>query len=77
MKSITVQMRQLCRPFFTSHGLVLKWCYHVVTFIATRMSVDYCALAMKLLWISHIMTAWRLVIKSMLKSDCLFVCLFV
>jgi lysophospholipid acyltransferase 1/2 len=50
------KMRRWCNPFFTGHGPVLKWTYHVATWVLTQVYVAYCSLQLVLLWPSDVWT---------------------
>ena len=53
-------MRRWCNPFFTGHGPVLKWTYHIATWVLTQVYVAYCSLQLVLLWPSDVWTFCRL-----------------
>ena len=62
------QMWRLCNPFFTSHGLGLRWSYHLVTWLFTHLYCQFGALVLYLMWIPDILTFWRCV--------CVCVCVY-
>ena len=52
-------MRRWCNPFFTSRGPVLKWTYHVATWVLTQLFVAYGGVAVDLRLFSDVMVYWR------------------
>ncbi|CAI8033818.1 Lysophospholipid acyltransferase 2 [Geodia barretti] len=52
------KMRRWCNPFFTSHGPVLKWTYHVATWVLTQAYMTYSCLAVSLVWFPAVWTFW-------------------
>jgi lysophospholipid acyltransferase 1/2 len=53
------KMRRLINPFFTSHGLVVKWSYHVVTWVLAHNYCYHGALALQLMWLPEVLIFWR------------------
>jgi hypothetical protein len=52
------KMRRWCNPFFTSRGPVLKWTYHVATWVLTQLFVAYGGVAVDLRLFSDVMVYW-------------------
>ena len=51
------QIRRLVRPYFQG-SLPLKWCYHVATWTATRMLLDFGTLPFEFMWMNLGLCFW-------------------
>ena len=51
------QIRRLVRPYFQG-SLPLKWGYHVATWTATRMLLDFGALPFEFMWVNLGLRFW-------------------